>query len=453
MYSKQHTLDTMRFPAREASQSWIVVSSILHQISSTTSPLKKLEILKANSDNELLLRVIQLTYNPYIKFNVTPETILKYGASLAILVDNPLYDDLHQLLLDLANRKITGNQALLETYAFYNTSSKQIKDIMMGIIDKDLKLRMGVTLINKAIPNLIPVFDVALATDHTKVTIDWNRTWFSSRKLDGVRCIALIDGTGEVHLVSRQGLEFDTLSNIKDAIKTLDLTNTVFDGEICLIDPVTGVEDFQSVMKEIRRKNHNMENAKYLIFDMMPFEVFTGKVDNNLTYQIRYNNLNFIVPAGRHPRLSVVQQDVIKSQAELDTILEDAVSKGWEGLILRANVPYKGARTKDMLKCKTFSDAEYKVERIEIGPIGYVEDGKVTELEVLTNVIIIHKGKEVSVGSGFSHEQRLEFSKYPERIIGKIITVKYFAESLNQKGEYSLRFPTVVTIHGDERTT
>jgi DNA ligase-1 len=324
---------------------------------------------------------------------------------------------------------------------------------MMGIIDKDLKLRMGVTLINKAIPNLIPVFDVALATDHTKVTIDWNRTWFSSRKLDGVRCVAIIDGTGEVNLISRQGIEFETLSNIIDAIKLLGLTNTVFDGEICLIDPATGVEDFQSVMKEIRRKNHIMVNAKYLIFDMMPFDVFTGKVDTKLTYQVRYNNLNFILPEGTSTKLAVVQQDIIKSQSELDNILEDAVSKGWEGLILRADVPYKGARTKDMLKCKTFSDAEYRVERIEIGPIGYIDGGKVTELEVLTNVIIIHKGKEVSVGSGFSHEQRLEFSKDPSKIIGKVITVKYFAESLNQKGEYSLRFPTVVTIHGDERTT
>ena len=45
----------------------------------------------------------------------------------------------------------------------------------------------------------------------------------------------------------------------------------VFDGELCLIDD-EGNEDFQGVMKEIRKKDHTIENPKYKIFDFIPLE-------------------------------------------------------------------------------------------------------------------------------------------------------------------------------------
>ena len=65
---------------------------------------------------------------------------------------------------------------------------------------------------------------------------------------------------------------------------------------------------------------------------------------------------------------------------------------------------------------------------------------------VMRNVFITHKGTVVSVGSGFSLAERREYYKYPERIIGKEITVQYFEETTNQNGTVSLRFPTVKHI-------
>ena len=42
----------------------------------------------------------------------------------------------------------------------------------------------------------------------------------------------------------------------------------MFDGEICLLDK-DGNEDFQGVMKELRRKDHQIENPTFMIFDMI----------------------------------------------------------------------------------------------------------------------------------------------------------------------------------------
>jgi len=104
-------------------------------------------------------------------------------------------------------------------------------------------------------------------------------------------------------------------------------------------------------------------------------------------------------------------------------------------------------------KYKSFFDDEYRVVDVEMGPFRYVSNGQETEEEMLSCVTIQHKGYQVRVGSGFSIEQRQEFYQDPQKIVGKVITVQYFAESNNQEGGTSLRFPTFKYLHGEERNT
>ena len=70
-------------------------------------------------------------------------------------------------------------------------------------------------------------------------------------------------------------------------------------------------------------------------------------------------------------------------------------------------------------------------------------------IEMLSQVWIEHKGYKVKVGSGWTHDQRLQYMD--GSIVGKIITVQYFEETKNDKGGISLRFPTVKIVHGDKR--
>jgi ATP-dependent DNA ligase len=61
------------------------------------------------------------------------------------------------------------------------------------------------------------------------------------------------------------GKELTTLNKVKEAIENTGIINTVFDGEICLVDE-NGNEDFQGVMKQLRRKDHQIENP--VIYDI-----------------------------------------------------------------------------------------------------------------------------------------------------------------------------------------
>ena len=84
---------------------------------------------------------------------------------------------------------------------------------------------------------------------------------------------------------------------------------------------------------------------------------------------------------------------------------------------------------------------------IESNAIRHIVDGVDVEEIMLSKIMVLHKGNEVGVGSGFTMEQRRNFHRDPNLIIGKTVTIQYFEESQNQDGDYSLRFPVLKHIY------
>ena len=146
-----------------------------------------------------------------------------------------------------------------------------------------------------------------------------------------------------------------------------------------------------------------------------------------------------------------MQQERVTSQEILDAWIETAKQNNWEGCMLRRDMPYKRGRSKDLLKIKGMQDAEYQVVRVETGKAVYNEGGS-KEYDIVSALVIKHRGNEVKVGSGLSKEQRINWFKNPEEIIGKTITVQYFEETQDSKTkEYSLRFPVLKMVYEDGR--
>jgi DNA ligase-1 len=351
----------------------------------------------------------------------------------------------------LKSRKITGHDAISAVNSFIEHYS-EYEELIHCIIDKDLKTRAGDKIINKAIPDHIPEFSVALADKYEPKLVDWKDGWYVSRKIDGARCIGIVDSNGDTTFYSRTGKEFDTLGIVRDGIKALNITNVVFDGELCLVDD-DGNEDFQGVMKQLKKKDHTIPNPSFKIFDMITHdEFYSKKGEKNRPYSIRYNNLREVMRDNTCACLSVLGQELIKDDDHFAEWTKRGNDYGWEGVMLRADEPYKGKRSKDLLKVKKFFDDEYEVIDTEMGPFRYVLNSREHEETMLSCVMIKHKGNIVRVGSGFTIDQRQDFYKHPKKILGKIITVQYFEETQNQDGGISLRFPTFKFLHGAART-
>lgn len=390
--------------------------------------------------------ILLYTYHPLWQYNVTSDNLKKKSH-----LRGRDFGHIYFLLNALMNRQVTGHDAIGAVNTFID-SHPEYEELIHCIIDKDLKTRAGDKIINKAIPDHIPEFSVALADKYDPDIVDWKDGWYVSRKIDGARCIAIVDDNGNASFYSRTGKSFDTLDIVSDGIKALGVTNIVLDGELCLVDE-DGNEDFQGVMKELRKKDHTIKNPSFKIFDMVTHdEFYSKKGKNNRPYSIRLSNLQEIMKKNTCKCLSVLEQDRVKNDDHFAEWTGKANSLGWEGVMLRSDAPYKGKRSKDLLKYKNFFDDEYEVVDTEMGPFRYVLDGKEHEEMMLSCVMIKHKGHTVRVGSGFSIEQRQEFYCNPCKILGKQITVQYFAESRNQDGGISLRFPTFKILHGDNRS-
>ena len=389
--------------------------------------------------------ILLYVYHPMWQYNVTSDNLKKKHQ-----LSGRDFGDIFFLLNALKDRQVTGHDAIGAVNTFVNNHA-EYKELIHCIIDKDLKTRAGDKIINKAIPDWIPEFSVALADKYEPDLVDWNEGWYVSRKLDGCRLVAIVDDNSDAIFYSRAGKTFETLNVVASGIKSLGVKNVVFDGELCLVDE-NGDEDFQGIMKQLKKKNHTIPNPSYKIFDMISHdEFYSKKGDSNKPYSIRYDNLRHVMKNNSRVCLDVLGQELIKNDDHFSEHTGRANEYGWEGLILRADTPYKGKRSKDLLKYKSFFDDEYVVLDVENGPFRYVKNGKEVEEKMLSCVVIEHKGHKVRVGSGFTIDQRQEFFKHPNRLINKQITVQYFSESENQQGGLSLRFPTFKYLHGEKR--
>ena len=426
------------------------LQNFVNESNETNSNTDKLAIIRKYANSPEVVRLLNYTYNSFKQYYVTSANCQKRSD---LVSSHNSYSTIFDLLDALANRTITGHQAIEAVNSFVN-ANRDYEELIWNIIDRNLKTRSTVSMINKVIPGCIPTFDVALANTYdekSKKKVKLTDGWYVSRKLDGVRCIAILKANGDVNFYSRAGNEFETLGVIAAELKRVP-QDIILDGEICMMD-ANGNEDFQGIIKEIKRKNHTIRRPKFMVFDMLTHDEF-GSQTSTRTFKQRQDEMNawFENYAGELDFITPLEQILIQSEQQLQDYMELAAKNKWEGLMIRKDAPYQGKRSDDILKIKKMHDAEYVVTDIEVGLHRVIVEGKEVEEEMLKNVYIIHKGSKVQVGSGFSQEQRRHYYKYPEQIVGKTICVQYFEETQNQHGEQSLRFPVIKAVYDAERT-
>jgi DNA ligase-1 len=421
------------------------LQSFIDEMNDSSSGNYKIETIKKHSDSKFLQMIFNYTYNPYKKYNVTSKNCKKNSG----LLGHPnTYGSIFTILNDLANRVSTGHTSIANVNRFI-LENIQHEKLIYNIIDRDLKMGASTSSINKVIPGCIPTFKVALANPYNVKRVDFKSgDWYGSRKLDGVRCICRKEND-IVTFFSRSGKEFLTLGNLENEILKIP-GNFILDGEICMVDK-DGNEDFQGIMKQIRKKDHQIEKPKFFVFDYLTLEQFDNQTGTTpLTLRLRngYHNLPNDV---NYDMLEFLPQEQLTTEEQFTEMAKEAEEAGFEGIMVRKNVGYEGKRSHNLLKVKKFHDSEYTVLGTTNAFIRWTENGKQVERECLSNITIEHKGCKVNVGSGFSKEQREMYFESPQDIIGKTVTIQYFEETKNQNGGFSLRFPVLKHVYTNGR--
>ena len=414
------------------------IIEIVKQLEQTSSTNGKEFILKKNKDNKLLKKTLFFTYCKDYQYGIKKTTINKMRFDIDD--SNKWNNNIFKMLEELANSNI-NNELTKEVQGLLTFYEKDIRELIIRILLKDLRIGVNVKTINKAISGLIPKHEIMLASKFEgklkgKVSM--------SLKMDGIRCSILIDEEGNTKYLSRQGARINGLKELDKEVRALGLTNTFVDGELIRknINNLSSDDNFSLTTKVVNSNSEDKRGLEFVVFDMTSLKEYQeGK--SNTPYEKRLKQMEQTIKEGNYIRL-VEKFGVTDDVNTIYEILNEVVSNGLEGLMLNTlDGKYGfGKRSKDILKVKKFQSCDIRCLRIEEGTGKY--EGK------LGKIICNYKGYELGVGSGFDDNEREFYWNNPDEIIGKIVEVKYFEESENQNGGLSLRFPIFKTVRKDK---
>jgi len=228
--------------------------------------------------------------------------------------------------------------------------------------------------------------------------------YWVSEKLDGVR--AYWNGS---QFVSKQG-------NIYQAPKWFikGFPRFALDGELWL-----GRGQFDTLSGIVRKQapiDDEWQRGSYQVFDLP---------ESDDDFNIRIKKLtSFFASANIPSWLKRIPQYKVKNEQELMLKLKQLEDIKGEGLMLHKGASfYHGGRDDDILKLKTYQDAEARVLAHLPGKGKY--EGALGAL-LVEAVNHSQKGKIFKIGTGFSDSER---NNPPD--IGSIITYKYFGLTSN----------------------
>ena len=202
---------------------------------------------------------------------------------------------------------------------------------------------------------------LATLSDERELSDDW----MLERKLDGVRCLAFVQG-GAVALRSRNRLPL-VFPSIAGALEPLG--DAIVDGEIVAVTDDGQPLGFQALQRH--------GTAALWAFDLL---WLNGEDLRSRPQRDRHAALASALETG--PALQVSAPVAGPSQ----DAYERACTAGWEGLIAkRTDAPYRGGRSRDWLKLKCVLEQEVVIggfteprgSRVGLGAllIGYYESG------------------------------------------------------------------------------
>lgn len=424
---------------------------MVKELKTLTGTNEKIECIKKYAENDVnIQKLLKYTYDPYITYGIKKVPGAVEGKS------DFTYDEIFGLLEKLGTRELTGNKAREEIGNL--KEAKTDNWILDRIIGRDLKVNISAKSINKAIKNLIPVFNISLCErieSENQIPDGYN---FAQVKIDGTRNIAIVDVENEtVEHYSRAGIRIKQFDNIQ-TLKTnlIDLakklinenqlyknnkhtdTKVVFDGEISGGSWAKTINAKASVNENIEAK----ESLIYYIFDYIPFEVWKAGQVSTETFNLieRSNILCDLLPVVVWSSLRFPYSLNNKNVNELRDFYHECLEMGYEGIVVKKSDSYYNfKKSKDWLKLKPVLDFDGKIDEVIEGTGKY--SGMLGAIVVSGQT---ENGQQfcTKIGSGFDEEQRKEYWNEKDKIIGR--TVEFECQELTEPDEnniFSVRFP------------
>ena len=419
---------------REIEMEMNTILNIIKELRANPSSKAKEAILKANSNNELLKKVLKYAYD---KVHFT------YGVTVANIEKHPLHEstnmDMFEFLDKLANREITGHEALRLAKSFLNKGNAEI---FKGIIDHDFKAGINDKTLNKIWKGLVPQpqycrCDVFNKKNASKIQFPA----YIQLKCDGTYREAFVNN-GVVTFKTRSG---ESYLNPVLAKEMENLPNGYYTGEFTI-----GQADGASIRAVgnglINSDNPPYDEIIFTVWDYLTEEEYALK--ESTPYKDRFEKLKDLIKGYEH--ISLVPSTIVNNVDEALKVVSDYMNKGLEGGVLKSfGMKFKNGTSKEQLKIKLKVDVEVRCVGFQLGTKG-------TKYESKNKVILFENDEHTIKGqcSGMTDAMVDEVTKNPDKYVGKVLSVE-FNDLVKAEGHdfYALSHPRFAEWRDDKNET
>lgn len=277
--------------------------------------------------------------------------------------------------------------------------------------------------------NQYGVIKPMLAKQADKVTNPkiYNKDWWASRKIDGVRCLFYYDPEEDkIHSASRGGENYDAAtSHLREDPELLEvfraMPHIILDGE--LYKHGKSLQQISGAAR-MEKNAYDCNWLEYYVYDLIDLEDMNRPAGDRIAL---LHSIQDSYDWGFDPlrewgegelQIQVVPQVSVNGWNAMQELHNEYVSEGFEGLVIRnPDRPYKpNGRTNDMIKIKMYQDAEFEITGLSEG----------LREEDMCFTLVTEDGIEFKAKPMGTRELKQQYREDLEQLIGKMATVKYF---------------------------
>lgn len=438
------------------------ITEILDELNIENGSNYKLDILRKYRDNVLLQRVLQMTFDRVkYTYGLSANRWLKPGPEKdAVFNDSEVYEVKLEDVLDfmtekLATREITGNEAidLMHGRLLYLSLDETI--LVVKILNRDLRINMGRTQINKVFPGLITkqlYMRCAVYSKDTAKKIN-PKDAIVQLKADGTyREFTVEDGV--VTATSRSGEEYEYPVIFAEMLKNIFPDGHYF-GELTVVENGV-VFDRSKGNGLINSLKVPHDDVMFDCWDYVTLEEYTdasNKVKCKTPYWKRLQTLKSVItlfPEENYKNVRMIETHVVSSISDALKHCNYWMNLGLEGAILKdRDSVFRDGTNPQQLKLKLEIEIDLRIVGFQEGTIGTVREKTFGAILAESDDGLI-KCKT----SGFTDEQLKDFNSRRAELVGMIIAIKCNDLTKARGNEYyALSHPRFSELRNDKTET